>query len=140
MDALAAERAAIEDALRAERSRDNPLPKLLAGARADVLFATELTKYDPLIARVHDSLAKQAELMATIDGAQAAYRRAYGLDGWRVECEAAAAATRGKCETYRELRDNLGEGARFYASLREALARAVVPGGGLRDREDAGEG
>jgi programmed cell death 6-interacting protein len=122
VDALSAERAAVEDALRAERSADNPLPKMLAGAPADALFAAELKKYDPLVARADESLAKQAELLATIATAKTAYARAYSLDAWRAECDAAAAGVRGRADAFKELRDNLGEGTRFYASLRDALA------------------
>ena len=124
VDSLSAERAALEDALRAARNRDNPLPKMLAagGASPEALFATELKKYDPLLARVSESVEKQSELMSTIEKAQADYKRLYGFDEWRRSCENAAAGARGAAETYRELRDNLGEGMRFYSSLREAVS------------------
>jgi programmed cell death 6-interacting protein len=124
VDSLSAERASLEDALRAARNRDNPLPKMLAagGGSPEALFASELKKYDPLLARVSESVEKQKELMTTIEKAQQDYKRLYGFDEWRRSCEDAAAGARGAAETYRELRDNLGEGMRFYSSLREAVA------------------
>lgn len=124
VDSLSAERASLEDALRAARNRDNPLPKMLAaaGTSPEAFFANELKKYDPLLARVSESVEKQNELMATIEKAQADYKRLYGFDEWRRACESAAAGARGAAETFRELRDNLGEGMRFYSSLREAVA------------------
>jgi programmed cell death 6-interacting protein len=125
VDSLSAERAALEDALRAARNRDNPLPKMLASAGSaspEALFASELKKYDPLLARVSESVEKQHELMSAIEKAQADFKRIYGYDEWRRSCEGAAAGARGAAETYRELRDNLGEGMRFYSSLREAVA------------------
>jgi len=135
VDGLGAERAALEDALKVERNRDNPLPRMLSAgggggapgssgsgpAALDALFKEELAKYDPLVARVDDSLARQADLLAEVEAAAAAFKRAYAVDEWRAAVAESASALRGRVETFRELRDNLGEGLRFYVALREAV-------------------
>lgn len=49
---LSAERAALEEALKVEKNKDNILPRIMAVSGSyDRLFAEELKKYDPL--KVH---------------------------------------------------------------------------------------
>ena len=46
---LSAERAALEEALKVEKNKDNILPRIMAaGGSHDKLFAEEMKKYEPL--------------------------------------------------------------------------------------------
>ena len=49
---LSSERAALEEALKVEKNKDNILPRIMAaGGSHDKLFAEEMRKYEPLKAR-----------------------------------------------------------------------------------------
>lgn len=50
---LSGERAALEEALKVEKNKDNILPRIMAVSGSyDKLFAEELKKYDPLRVRL----------------------------------------------------------------------------------------
>ncbi|CAL8461578.1 g1109 [Coccomyxa elongata] len=120
---LSSERAALEEALKVEKNKDNILPRIMAVSGSyDKLFAEELKKYDPLKAQVEENLAKQAQVMEVIDRETAAYKQAFGYNEWRAACETAATEVRRSLAGYKEVRDNMSEGLRFYMSLQEAIA------------------
>ena len=53
---LSSERAALEEALKVEKNKDNILPRIMAVSGAyDRLFTEELKKYEPLKVYTHDS-------------------------------------------------------------------------------------
>jgi programmed cell death 6-interacting protein len=120
---LSSQRAALEEALKARKGADNILPRLLAAPAADVdaLFASELRKYDDLVAAVADNTAKQAQLLQAAAVAQAQFRRGYGFEEWRRACERAAAGLRTTAAAFLQLGGSLAEGLRFYASLQDAV-------------------
>eukprot|EP00208_Stichococcus_sp_RCC1054_P002835 CAMPEP_0206140322 /NCGR_PEP_ID=MMETSP1473-20131121/9097_1 /ASSEMBLY_ACC=CAM_ASM_001109 /TAXON_ID=1461547 /ORGANISM="Stichococcus sp, Strain RCC1054" /LENGTH=740 /DNA_ID=CAMNT_0053534441 /DNA_START=308 /DNA_END=2527 /DNA_ORIENTATION=- len=119
---LSAERAALEEALKAEKVRDNVLPKIMAASEGhSELFQREIAKYDTLKADIAGNVQRQNQLLELIGTKQAAFRSAFGFDEWRSACESAAAGMRAQARLFAEVRDNLSEGARFYASLQEAL-------------------
>eukprot|EP00887_Chlorella_sp_A99_P006063 scaffold22.g6063.t1 len=126
---LSGQRAALEEALKAEKARDNILPKLLANSETnqEALFRQELAKYDGLVKEVDANAAKQAQLLGVIATSYATFRSSYGFAEWRKSCEAsggglaAAQGIRTTIASFKELRDNLGEGLRFYMSLQEAI-------------------
>ncbi|CAK0747325.1 hypothetical protein CVIRNUC_001757 [Coccomyxa viridis] len=120
---LSSERAALEEALKVEKNKDNILPRIMAVSGSyDKLFAEELKKYDPLKAQVDENLKKQAELMSVIDRETAAYKHAFGYTEWRSACETASGEVRRNMAGYKEVRNNMSEGLRFYMSLQEAIA------------------
>ncbi|KAK9909798.1 hypothetical protein WJX75_007558 [Coccomyxa subellipsoidea] len=120
---LSSERAALEEALKVEKNKDNILPRIMAVSGSyDKLFAEELKKYEPLKAQVDENLAKQAQVMEVIDREAAAYKQAFGYPEWRAACETASAEVRRSMGGFKEVRDNMSEGLRFYMSLQEAIA------------------
>jgi programmed cell death 6-interacting protein len=133
LGALSAQRAALEEALKARKNADDILPRLLAvdEADADALFAEELKKYDGLVAEAEASLAQQAALLGAIGAAQRVFREAYGFEQWRRDCEGAAAGARAGAAAFAELQGNLSEGVRFYSGLQEAIAALRRDAGGF---------
>ncbi|KAK9820581.1 hypothetical protein WJX72_011897 [[Myrmecia] bisecta] len=123
LNQLSTERAGLEEALKVEKNKDNILPKIMAStSNYDALFKEELKKYAPLQASIEENVQRQAQLLDVIGKNQAAYRHAFGYPEWRAACEAGAAGMRGKLALYKEVRENMSEGLRFYMSLQEAIA------------------
>ncbi|KAL4420092.1 hypothetical protein ABPG77_000573 [Micractinium sp. CCAP 211/92] len=122
LSTLSAQRAALEEALKDRKNKDNVLPRLLGGTDCpDELFQAELKKYDDLVMEVDNNVSKSAQLLDVVAAAQATFRQAYGYAEWRRACESAAAGIKASARTYKDLRDNLGEGLRFYMGLQEAI-------------------
>ena len=69
LQTLAEERAAMEEAVKEEKRKDNILPKLMATMpqNHDALFASEIKKYDGIRADVDRNLEHQAKVLGEIE-------------------------------------------------------------------------
>ncbi|CAD7700541.1 unnamed protein product [Ostreobium quekettii] len=122
LNSVSAERAGLEDALKERKTKDNILPKLLSSAGSqDDLFHNELKKYDDLKADVKDNLEKQAQLLTDIGSANVSFRETFNVPVWKNQCQIAAKEIKDEIRLFYEVRDNLGEGMRFYMSLQDAV-------------------
>lgn len=120
---LSLQRASLEQELRDRRQREDLVPKLLTfkGVDHDVLFKTEMAKYDDLVDAVKENVSKQASVLETLDCANRAFRQAYNFADWRRDCDIAAAGTRSKAKSFLDMMGNMAEGVRFYSSFQEAV-------------------
>lgn len=119
---LSNQRAALEEAIKEEKGKDDILSRLMSsGEDHEALFQQELGKYQPLLAEVDANVSKQAEVLAIIDKNQSAFKITFGYQEWRKACESSSAGLKAQLAVYRELRDNLSEGARFYSALQDAV-------------------
>lgn len=122
LSTLGTQRAALEEALKDRKNKDNILPKLLGGGDApDEVFKAELKKYDDLVMEVDNNASKSAQLLDVIAANVGVFKNNYGYQEWRRSCEGAASGIRSSARTYKDLRDNLGEGLRFYMGLQDAI-------------------
>lgn len=122
LSTLSSQRAALEEALKEQKSSDNILPRLMSTHDgSDALFKEELQKYDELIKEVDSNVESQGQVLDVLAHSQQSYRSAYGYDEWRKSCEVAGQDIRRQVAAYAELRDNLSEGLRFYTSLGDAI-------------------
>lgn len=124
-DALASQRAALEDELRQKRARDDILPHLLAAPQdsdLDHLFQTELKKYDSLIADIDSNVSKQMQLLDVLKTNQAVFKQAYSYNHWKRMCAEASLAIRAKVDIYRQLLEVFKEGYEdFYMTLQDRV-------------------
>ena len=88
-----------------------------------MLMQEEMKKYDALKKGIAENLAMQAQLLGVIGSQQGVYKSVFGITEWRQTCEGAAAGLRAQVKGYKEARDNLSEGLRFYMSLQEAIVQ-----------------
>ncbi|KAI7841696.1 hypothetical protein COHA_004563 [Chlorella ohadii] len=122
LNTLGTQRAALEEALKDRKNKDNILPKLLGGGDTpDEVFKTELKKYDDLVMEVDNNVSKSAQLLDVVSANVGIFKNNYGYQEWRRACEGAASGVRASARTYKDLRDNLGEGLRFYMGLQDAI-------------------
>jgi programmed cell death 6-interacting protein len=124
-DALASQRAALEDELRQKRARDDILPHLLAAPQdldLDHLFQTELKKYDSLVADINSNVSKQMQLLDVLKINQAVFKQAYSYNDWKRKCAEASLAIRAKVDIYRQLLEVFTEGYEdFYMTLQDRV-------------------
>jgi programmed cell death 6-interacting protein len=124
-DALASQRAALEDELRQKRARDDILPHLLAAPQdsdLDHLFQTELKKYDSLVADIDSNVSKQMQLLDVLKVNQAVFKHAYSYNDWKRKCAEASLAIRANVDIYRQLLEVFKEGYEdFYMTLQDRV-------------------
>eukprot|EP00200_Dunaliella_tertiolecta_P017215 CAMPEP_0202411634 /NCGR_PEP_ID=MMETSP1128-20130828/22377_1 /ASSEMBLY_ACC=CAM_ASM_000463 /TAXON_ID=3047 /ORGANISM="Dunaliella tertiolecta, Strain CCMP1320" /LENGTH=780 /DNA_ID=CAMNT_0049017371 /DNA_START=116 /DNA_END=2454 /DNA_ORIENTATION=- len=125
LQALASERSGIEEALNDLKAKDNILPKIMSVNQQahDSLFASELKKYDVLVADIKRNSEAQTELLARIGNQNKVFREVFDVHGWRAACEAAAAGIREEARTFKGLLDHCSEGLRFYLGMHEVERR-----------------
>eukprot|EP00873_Tetraselmis_striata_P008261 jgi/Tetstr1/428525/TSEL_001855.t1 len=126
LDAIGSHRAGLEESLKELKAKDDILPKLMAASDDhDALFAKEIAKYQPIRELVDKNCAAQDQCLATLQQNHQRFMSLYGVDDWRAACNKAANDVRGTMNLYKELRDNLSEGMRFYLQLQEVISTLV---------------
>ncbi|KAF5836068.1 ALIX V-shaped domain binding to HIV-domain-containing protein [Dunaliella salina] len=88
LQALASERSGIEEALNDLKSKDNILPKIMSVNQQahDSLFASELKKYDVLVADIKRNSEAQTELLARIGNQNKGLRFYLGMHEVERRC------------------------------------------------------
>ena len=120
---LSSQRAALEQALKERKAGDDVLPKLLASTGdMEILFKTELAKYDDLVKGVEENVTKQRQMLDAVAAANSTFKENYSFSDWRRQCETAAQKFRALARDFNEIAGNLSEGIRFYTSLQDAIA------------------
>uniref|UniRef100_A0A061S6K1 Programmed cell death 6-interacting protein n=1 Tax=Tetraselmis sp. GSL018 TaxID=582737 RepID=A0A061S6K1_9CHLO len=122
LDELGSQRAGLEESLKAMKEKDNILPKLMASSSDhEALFDAEIAKYNPIRDQVTRNCSTQDQVLRDIAQNYNKFVTLFGVADWRSACSTAAADVRNAVGLYRELRDNLSEGARFYLQLQEVI-------------------
>jgi len=126
LEALGSQRASLEESLKELKDHDDILPKLMSSSSDyDALFAREIAKYNPLKEQIAKNCAAQDQVLAVIGQNQAKFIDMYGVAEWRAACSNSASEVRKTMELYREIRDNLSEGLRFYMQLQDVIGTLV---------------
>lgn len=126
LDTIGAHRAGLEESLKEMKTKDDILPKLMASSDDhDALFAKEIAKYQPIKELVEKNCAAQDQCLASLHQNQERFMQLYGVTDWRAACSKAANDVRVTMNLYKELRDNLSEGMRFYLQLQEVIGTLV---------------
>ncbi|MEW5305101.1 MAG: hypothetical protein WDW36_007663 [Sanguina aurantia] len=122
----ASERAGMEEAMKEMKKGDNVLPKLMASAPQmyDALFASELQKYNPLVADVDKNVKAQTDLLGALEQENRLFRSIFDVDGWHAACVGSAAGLRESAKSFRGLLDHISEGLRFYIGMADVVGRA----------------
>ncbi|GMH40651.1 hypothetical protein BSKO_08555 [Bryopsis sp. KO-2023] len=124
MNAMSVERAALEDALKDKKQKDNLLPKLMSSGASnhEDLFKTSLAAYDGLKEEIKQNLVNHEELLTYMGQAVRTFRETFNVEEWRVKINMYSREVKDKVKVMYEVRDNLGEGIRFYMSLQDAVS------------------
>lgn len=122
LENLGAQRAGLEDMLKEMKRKDDILPKLLAtsGSHED-LFKKEIGKYDSICEEIAQNIEAQEQLLLQIQAQNEEFAAIFNLEDYKVardKCYKQIAAAIAK---YREIKDNINEGMKFYVTLQDAL-------------------
>lgn len=123
LEALGAQRAGLEDALKETKQKDNILPKLMAtSGSVDELFKKELTKYDPICLEVSKNVQAQERLLLQIMMQNRAFAAVFNLADFKAACDRVFKQLGAAVLKYREIQDNVhNAGIKFYLSLQDAI-------------------
>lgn len=122
LEQLASQRAGLEDMLKDMKRKDNILPKLMttSGSYED-LFKKELGKYDLISQEVGRNVDNQERLLQQIKNQNKAFSATFNLEDFRASKEKAFNQVRVAVAKYREIRENINEGLKFYVTLQVCM-------------------
>ncbi|KAL3693041.1 hypothetical protein R1sor_006692 [Riccia sorocarpa] len=122
LEVLGQQRAGLEDMLKDMKRKDNILPKLMttSGSYED-LFKKELAKFDPVCAEVAKNIETQERLMQQIKAQNDIFAATFNLEDYKASREKAYKQIAAAVAKYREIRENINEGLKFYVTLQDAI-------------------
>jgi programmed cell death 6-interacting protein len=122
LEQCASQRAGLEDMLKDMKRKDNILPKLMttSGSYED-LFKKELGKYDLVSQEVARNIENQERLFRQIKMHNDAFAATFNLEDFKNQKEKAFNQVRAAVAKYREIRENINEGLKFYVTLQDAI-------------------
>ncbi|KAI3779037.1 hypothetical protein L2E82_08476 [Cichorium intybus] len=122
LETLGAQRAGLEDMLKDMKRKDDILPKLMTftGSSED-LFRKEITKYDNICQEITKNLQAQEQLLLQIQAQNSQFARTFNIEDYKASCEKCYKHIEAAIAKYREIKENINEGLKFYVTLQEAI-------------------
>ncbi|KAI3733889.1 hypothetical protein L6452_13347 [Arctium lappa] len=122
LETLGAQRAGLEDMLKDMKRKDDILPKLMTstGSHED-LFRKEIAKYDQICEEISQNLQAQEQLLLHIQAQNSEFAGTFNIEDYRASCDKCYKQIEAAIARYREIKENINEGLKFYVTLQEAI-------------------
>ncbi|KAK4763463.1 hypothetical protein SAY87_012901 [Trapa incisa] len=123
LETLGAQRAGLEDMLKEMKRKDDILPKLMTsmGSYED-LFRKELSKYDHICEDIARNIEAQEQLLIQIQALNDDFSAIFNLEDYKVSREKCYKQIEAAIAKYREIKENVNEGLKFYVTLQDAIS------------------
>ncbi|XP_070043746.1 vacuolar-sorting protein BRO1-like [Nicotiana tomentosiformis] len=122
LEGLGAQRAGLEDMLKEMKRKDDILPKLMTstGSHED-LFRKEIAKYDHICEEIAQNLEAQEQLLLQIQAQNEDFASIFNLEDYKASRERIYKQIEAAISKYREIKENINEGLKFYVTLQDAI-------------------
>ncbi|KAK1416088.1 hypothetical protein QVD17_31876 [Tagetes erecta] len=122
LEALGAQRAGLEDMLKDMKTKDDILPKLMTSTGSyEDLFRKEIAKYDHICEQISQNLQAQERLLLQIQAQNSQFASTFNVEDYKASCEKCYKHIEAAVAKYREIKENINEGLKFYVTLQEAI-------------------
>ncbi|GFP84712.1 alg-2 interacting protein x [Phtheirospermum japonicum] len=122
LETLGAQRAGLEDMLKEMKRKDDILPKLMTftGSHED-LFRKEISKYDGICQEISQNLDAQDQLLMHIQAQNDEFAAIFNIEDYKASREKGYRQIEAAIAKYREIKENINEGLKFYVTLQDAI-------------------
>lgn len=122
LETLGAQRAGLEDMLKEMKRKDDILPKLMtmSGSYED-LFRKEMAKYDHICEEISKNIEAQEQLLLQIQARNDEFAAVFNLEDYKANREKSYKQIEASISKFREIKDNINEGLKFYVTLQDAI-------------------
>ncbi|KAI3817244.1 hypothetical protein L1987_11033 [Smallanthus sonchifolius] len=122
LETLGAQRAGLEDMLKDMKTKDEILPKLMTSTGSyEDLFRKEIAKYDHICEDISQNLQAQEQLLLQIQAQNSQFASTFNVEDYKASCEKCYKQIEAAVAKYREIKENINEGLKFYVTLQEAI-------------------
>ncbi|CAJ1977444.1 unnamed protein product [Sphenostylis stenocarpa] len=122
LETLGAQRAGLEDMLKEMKRKDDILPKLMTSTGSyDDLFKKEIAKYDHICEEIAQNIEAQEQLLLQIQAQNEEFSVIFNLEDYKASREKAYKQIEASIAKFREIKENINEGLKFYVTLQDAI-------------------
>ncbi|GMH15190.1 hypothetical protein Nepgr_017031 [Nepenthes gracilis] len=122
LETLGAQRAGLEDMLKEMKRKDDILPKLMTSTGSyEDLFKKEIAKYDHICAEIAQNIEAQEHLLMEIQAQNDQFSAIFNLEDYKASREKCSKRIQAAIVKYREIKENVNEGLKFYVTLQDAI-------------------
>ncbi|KAK9115043.1 hypothetical protein Syun_021840 [Stephania yunnanensis] len=122
LETLGAQRAGLEDMLKEMKRKDDILPKLMTyNGSYDDLFRKEIAKYDSISEEISQNIEAQEQLLMQIQAQNDEFAAVFNLEDFKASREKSYKQLAAAISKFREIKDNINEGLKFYVTLQDAI-------------------
>ncbi|KAG6579232.1 Vacuolar-sorting protein BRO1, partial [Cucurbita argyrosperma subsp. sororia] len=122
LENLGAQRAGLEDMLKEMKRKDDILPKLMTSTGSyEDLFRKEISKYDNICEEISRNIEAQEQLLLQIQGQNNEFSVIFNLEDYKASRERCYKQIQAAVAKYREIKENINEGLKFYVTLQDAI-------------------
>ncbi|KAA0046303.1 ALG-2 interacting protein X [Cucumis melo var. makuwa] len=122
LENLGAQRAGLEDMLKEMKRKDDILPKLMTSTGSyEDLFRKEVSKYDNICEEISRNIEAQEQLLLQIQGQNNEFSVIFNLEDYKASRERCYKQIQAAVAKYREIKENINEGLKFYVTLQDAI-------------------
>ncbi|KAK9276718.1 hypothetical protein L1049_006254 [Liquidambar formosana] len=122
LETLGAQRAGLEDMLKEMKRKDDILPKLMTSTGSyEDLFKREITKYDHICQEIAENIEAQEQLLLQIQAQSDDFSAIFNLEDYKASREKSYKQIQAAIAKYREIKENINEGLKFYVTLQDAI-------------------
>ncbi|KAL4580640.1 hypothetical protein LXL04_016840 [Taraxacum kok-saghyz] len=99
-------------------AEDDILPKLMTSTGSyEDLFRKEIAKYNHICEEISQNLQAQEQLLIHIQGQNRQFAGIFNIEDYKSVCEKCYKHIEAAVAKYREIKDNINEGLKFYVTL-----------------------
>lgn len=122
LETLGAQRAGLEDMLKEMKRKDDILPKLMTSTGSyEDLFRKEISKYDLISEDIGHNIEAQEQLLLQIQAQNDEFAAIFNLEDYKASREKCYKQIQAAIAKFREIKDNINEGLKFYVTLQDAI-------------------
>ncbi|KAL0799604.1 hypothetical protein Bca101_054779 [Brassica carinata] len=122
LENLGAQRAGLEDMLKEMKRKDDILPKLMTSTGSyEDMFRKEISKYDHICQDISQNIEVQEQLLMQIQAQNEEFSSLFNLEDYKASKENCYKQIQAAISKYREIKENVNEGLKFYVTLQDAI-------------------
>ncbi|KAL1203573.1 Vacuolar-sorting protein BRO1 [Cardamine amara subsp. amara] len=122
LENLGAQRAGLEDMLKEMKRKDDILPKLMTSTGSyEDMFRKEISKYDNICEDISQNIVVQEQLLMQIQAQNEEFSTLFNLEDYKASKEKCYKQIQAAIIKYREIKENINEGLKFYVTLQDAI-------------------
>ncbi|KAF2317837.1 hypothetical protein GH714_041152 [Hevea brasiliensis] len=122
LEILGAQRAGLEDMLKEMKRKDDILPKLMTSTGSyEDLFRKEIAKYDEICEDIAQNIEAQEQVLLQIQAQNEEFSAVFNLEDYKASREKCYKQIQAAIAKYREIKENINEGLKFYVTLQDAI-------------------